>query len=166
MSNVQEILVETSPLISFLKASRFDLLEILGKPLRCTAQVHEEIHYFPQRGMLEMLVAENRISVVDLEVIEDITEFDRLTKPPFPYGPGEVSSILYASRAQATLIITDNKGIREAKKRSVSIMTTQDVLLFAINQGHMTADEADDLLRLWETLNEFPVNVKSFKDIL
>ena len=159
------VLVETSPLISFLKVSRFDLLEQFGEPVCCTAEVIGEVLYFPQRAPLEGLLAAGKVHTVDLDHPDDLLDYVTLTTPPNPYGPGEVSSILYAARNGVDLIITDKKAIREAKKRKVTIMSTQDVILRAIDSRILSVQDADDLISFWITLNEFPVEVKSFSEL-
>lgn len=159
------ILVETSPLISFLKVSRFDLLEQFVVPVCCTAEVVAEVLYFPQQGALEALLKAGKILSVDLQHPDDLVDFASLTTPPNPYGPGEISSILYAARSGIDLIITDKRAIREARKRKVTVMSTQDVILKAIDSGKMSIQDADDLISLWVTLNDFPVEVKSFSEL-
>lgn len=159
------ILVETSPLISFLKVSRFDLLEQFGTPICCTAEVIGEVLHFPQRDPLEALLDAGKLLSVAIDHPDDLLDFVTLTTPPNPYGPGEVSSILYAARNGTDLIITDKKAVREAKKRKVTIMSTQDVILRAIDSNILSVQDADHLIDYWITMNEFPVEVKSFSEL-
>lgn len=157
------IVVEASPLISFLKIARFDLLEALGARLVCTAQVCEEVVWFRQRVALEALLAQGRITSVDLTHPEDLQAFAHFVEVS-PLGPGEASSILFAARERGRLVITDKKGIREATRRHVPCLTTEDVVVHAIHQGLMRVEEADALISLWATHREYPVQVTSFAE--
>lgn len=154
--------VEASPLISFLKAARFDIVESLGGEFVCTSQVRTEVGHFRQQAALDALLVAGRVREVDLHAPPWLFEFARLVGET-PLGAGEVSSILYAQCHGCPLIITDRKGIREARRRGVPCLTTQDVMVRAIREGYLTEDEGDAILAQWAGMGEFPVAVKSFK---
>lgn len=161
----QQTLVEASPLISFLKVDRFDLLEAVSTNLLCTTHVTEEIRLFKQRERLGRLFAEGRIKEVILSEPLHLTEFAALIDQT-PLGPGEASSLLYAAYHNCSLVITDKKGIREAKRRGVVCITTQEVMVLSIQQGRLSVSEADVLLSQWKAMNEFPVTVGSFQELI
>ncbi len=161
----QQTLVEASPLISFLKVDRFDLLETVSAHLLCTTHVTEEIRLFKQQERLRRLFAEGRIKEVILSEPLHLTEFAALIDQT-PLGPGEASSLLYAAYHDCSLVITDKKGIREAKHRGVVCITTQEVMVLSIQQGRLTVAEADALIIEWKAVNEFPVSCTSFQQLV
>jgi predicted nucleic acid-binding protein len=73
--------------------------------------------------------------------------------------------MLYASDTGCKLIITDRKGIREAQRRGVSCISTQDILVSAIHQGIVSLEEADALITTWKSMNEYPVSVTTFTNL-
>lgn len=153
--------MEASPLISFLKIDRFDILEAVYPSLLCTDHVSGEVLLFRQRERLDALFAAGRIREVTLSEPVLLSEYARLTEES-PLGPGEASSLLYAAHHRCRLVITDKKGIREARRRGVVCITTQDVMVQAIGAGILTVPQADNLLMEWKMLDEFPVTVTSF----
>ena len=157
--------VEASPLISFLKVDRFDLLEVVGSNLLCTTHVTEEILLFRQIERLQVVFLEGRMREVSLSEPHHLVEYATLIEQT-PLGPGEASSLLYAAHNGCSLIITDKKGIREAKRRGVVCMTTQEVMVLAIQQNRLSIAEADAILIEWKALNEFPVVCESFQDLM
>jgi len=163
-STPSDVVIEASPLISFLKVKRFDILEALYPSLVCTEQVIHEVILFHQREQLLALIEDSRLREVSLSNLEIIAEFAHLTESS-PLGPGEVSSLLYASDTGSKLIITDKKGIREAQRRGVSCISTQDVLVSAIHQGIVSLEEADTLITTWKAMNEYPVSVTTFTSL-
>jgi predicted nucleic acid-binding protein len=158
----QTTVVEASPLISFLNVDRFDIVETLGGAFVCTSHVRAEVVRFRQQARLNDLLAARRITEVDLDAPVWLAEFARLIDET-PLGAGEASSVLYAQCHQCPLIITDRKGIREARRRGVTCLTTEDVMLRAIAQQYMTEEEADQLLAAWAVLDEFPMSRTSFR---
>jgi predicted nucleic acid-binding protein len=159
------IVIEASPLISFLKIDRFDLLEVFPKPLVCTAHVRDEVSQFKQKDQLDALITTGRISEVDIYLPEQLAEFAHVIHNT-PLGPGEVSSILFAQYTRDTLIITDHKAVKEAKRRAIPCLTTQDVVVRCITAGLLSLDEADDLIQLWHSVREGAVTVTSFRQLL
>ena len=55
-STPTDVVIEASPLISFLKVNRFDILEALYPSLVCTEQVIHEVILFHQREQLLALI--------------------------------------------------------------------------------------------------------------
>lgn len=102
-------------------------------------------------------------SKVHLNAPAWLSEFARLIDET-PLGAGEISSLLYAECHGCSLIITDRKGIREARRRGVDCLTTQDVMVRAINQGCITQDEGNAILAQWAGMSEFPVSISSFRN--
>lgn len=164
-SSPGDTVVESSPLISFLKVDRFDILEALYPALLCTEHVSGEVVLFHQRERLLALLKNERLHEVSLTEPAHLAEFAHLTEES-PLGPGEASSLVYAAHYGCRLVITDKKGIREAKKRGVICTTTQEVMVTAIQRGVISLADADALIDAWKALNEFPVTVSSFESLL
>jgi predicted nucleic acid-binding protein len=160
-----ETVVEASPLISFLKIDRFDIIESVCPTLLCTDHVSGEVLLFRQRERLEALLAAGRIREVTISDPTHLAEYARLTEES-PLGPGEASSLLYAAYHGCRLVITDKKGIREAKRRGVACITTEEVMVHAIQSGILTLIEADHLIVMWKALDEFPVTITSFASLV
>jgi predicted nucleic acid-binding protein len=55
-STPSDVVIEASPLISFLKVDRFDILEALYPSLVCTEQVIHEVVLFHQRERLIAII--------------------------------------------------------------------------------------------------------------
>lgn len=165
VSSPGDTVVEASPLISFLKVDRFDILEALYPTLLCTEHVSGEVVLFHQRERLLALLERGRLQEVSLTQPAHLAEFAHLTEES-PLGPGEASSLLYAAHYGCRLIITDKKGIREAKKRGVVCVTTQEVMVTAIRSSVISLADADALIETWKSLNEFPVIVSSFAPLI
>ena len=157
--------MEASPLISFLKVNRFDILEAVCSNLLYTDHVTGEILLFKQQERLTRLFEEERIHEVTLSNPAHLAEFAHLLEET-PLGPGEASSVLYAAYYHCSLVITDKKGIREAERRDVPYLTTQQIMVHAIQREFLTLGDADSLLRKWRALNEFPVTVLSFENLI
>ena len=55
-STPTDVVIEASPLISFLKVKRFDILEAMYPSLVCTEEVIHEVILFHQREQLFALI--------------------------------------------------------------------------------------------------------------
>jgi predicted nucleic acid-binding protein len=158
-------LVEASPLISFLKVRRFGLVESVFPSLVVTAQVVAEVLLFPQRELLAELVNAGRVNVVELENPVELAAFADLVDRS-PLGWGEASSIAVAAFRRWPLLITDRKGIREARRRGVECATTEDVLVELVQRGILDSDAVDALVEEWALVDEYPVVASALRERL
>ncbi len=161
-STMPLILVEASPLISFLKLDRFDLLEILEKPLACTDFVRTEIQR-PREKLNEILISGD-LKEVPLENPHHLLEVEKMYGKGL--GRGEASSIILAAANGYGLIMDDKRAQKVAMARKVKLFTTADVVVRNIQSYKITLTEADEFIVQWKALGEFPISVKTFADLI
>jgi predicted nucleic acid-binding protein len=156
------ILVEASPLISFLKLDRFDLLEILEKPLACTDFVRSEIKR--PREKLEEVLKSGFLQEIPIEEPHQLLEIEKMYERGL--GRGEASSIVLAQAHGYGLIMDDKRARKVATTRKIKLFTTAEVVVLNIQHERIALAEADGFIDQWNTLGEFPVSVKSFVDLI
>jgi predicted nucleic acid-binding protein len=154
--------VDASPLISFLKLDRFDLLEILNKPLACTDFVRAEIQR--SREKLDELLASEMLKEIPLENPQHLLEVEKLYERGL--GRGEASSIVLAQAAGYGLVMDDKRAKKVAKACNVKVISTAEIVVLNIQHESITLIEADGFIHQWKTLGEFPVTAKTFADLM
>jgi predicted nucleic acid-binding protein len=162
ISTAPLLLVDASPLISFLKLDRFDLLEIQGKPLACTDFVRAEIQR--SREKLDEVLASALLKEIPLENPQHLLEVEKLYERGL--GRGEASSIVLAQAEGYGLVMDDKRAKKVAKACNVKVISTAEVVVLNIQRGKTTLIEADGFIGQWKTLGEFPVSVKTFADLV
>lgn len=156
------LLVDTSPLISFLKIERFDLLGVLEGSLACTDFVQAELKR--PREAFEDVLACKKIKEIPLTDTSLLLEVERLYEKGL--GRGEASSIVLAEHQGCGLLMDDKRARKEASKRNITLYSTADIIVQNIQADSLTLVEADRFIARWRSLGEFPVSCKSFKDLL
>ena len=156
------LLIDASPLISFLKLARFDLLEVLNAPLACTDFVRAEVQR--PREALETLLASQKLQEIPLTDPALLLEVEQLYGQGL--GRGEASSIVLAQQQGYGLIIDDKKARKEASKRQIILHSTAEIVVQNIQMGNLTLSEADGFIVTWRSLAEFPVSCRTFKDLM
>jgi predicted nucleic acid-binding protein len=162
LSTASLILVEASPLISFLKIDRFDLLQVLETPLACTDFVRAEIQR--PREELDKILASGLLAEIPLEIPQHLLEVENLYERGL--GRGEASSIVLAQAEGYGLVMDDKRAQKVAKARDVKVITTAEVIVLNIQRGNITLNEADGFIEQWKVLGEFPVSAKTFADLI
>jgi predicted nucleic acid-binding protein len=163
ISTAPLLLVDASPLISFLKLNRFDLLEILDKPLACTDFVRAEIQR--SREKLDEVLASGLLKEIPLENPQHLLEVEKLYEKR-GLGRGESSSIVLAQAEGYGLVMDDKRAKKVAKACNVKVLSTAEVVVLNIQRGNTTLIEADGFIDQWKILGEFPVSVKTFADLV
>jgi predicted nucleic acid-binding protein len=156
------LLIDASPLISFLKISRFDLLEVFNKPLACTDFVRAEVNR--PREEFNNVLACGRVLEIPLTDPLQLLEIEQLYEKGL--GRGEASSIILAQQGGYDLILDDKKARKLASERSIRLYSTADLIIHNIQLGHLTLAEADSFITTWQTLGEYPVSCKTFQDLM
>ncbi|MEP1079371.1 hypothetical protein NDI52_28590 [Leptolyngbya sp. PL-A3] len=156
------VLVDASPLISFLKIGRFDLLGIFNIPLACTDFVRAEVRR--PRESLENLIISQQIKEIPLVDPTHLLEVEKLRAEGL--GRGEASSIVLAQDHAYRLILDDKRARKKALKMNVTPYSTVDVIVCNIQARKLTLQEADSFIFEWKALGEFPVSCKSFQEFL
>lgn len=156
------LIVDASPLISFLKLGRFDLLEAIAKPLACTDFVRVEVNR--PREELNNVLARGRITEIPLTDPLQLLEVEQLYEKGL--GRGEASSIVLAQQQRYELLLDDKKARKLAAGRNISLYSTSDIIIHNIQMGQLTLAEADHFITVWQSMGEFPVSCKTFKDLM
>lgn len=152
------LLADASPLISFLKINRFDLLENLGRVIACTNFVKSEVVH--PRAVFEELCQAGRI--VEVSVIEPVHHQEVNALYGRGLGHGEASSIILAECNGYELVLDDRKACKEALRRGIFLYSTADIVVWNIKQEKITIEEANGFIDLWRKLGEFLVRAKTF----
>jgi predicted nucleic acid-binding protein len=161
LSTPSLILVEASPLISFLKIDRFDLLQVLETPLACTDFVQEEIQR--PREKLEEILASGLLAEIPLDTPQHLLEVENLYDRGL--GRGEASSIVLAQAEGYGLVMDNKRAQKVATARNIKVITTAEVIVLNIQRGNISLNEADGFIEQWKVLGEFPVSVQTFADL-
>lgn len=155
------IIADASPLISFLKIQRFDLLSVFQKQLVCTDFVRSEVRQ--QKEDLDRLIARSLITEVRIELPEHLEIIEELYAQGL--GRGEASSIVFAQATEGTLLIDDKRAVKTAFERGLAIISTAEIMLANIQQNRLSLEEADNFIGQWRAMGEFPVKVASFQEL-
>jgi predicted nucleic acid-binding protein len=162
LSTASLILVEASPLISFLKLDRCDLLGIFDKPLACTDFVRAEIRRPKEK--LDTILMSGHLAEIPLQNPQHLLEVEKLYTRGL--GRGEASSIVLAQAEGYGLIMDDKRAQKVAKACNVKVVPTAEVVVLNIQCGNISLVEADGFIEQWKTLGEFPVSAKTFADLI
>ena len=156
------IIVDSSPLISFLKIGRIELLKVLEKELICTDFVRSEI--FRQKHEFDNLIKTGFFKEIQIENPQGLKGIEGLYNRGL--GRGEASSIILADSMQSTLLMDDIKAKKIANKRGINSISTAEVVVKNIQLSNISLHEADNFIHQWRTMGEFPVRIHSFKELL
>lgn len=157
------MLVDASPLISFLKIERFDLLEALHHPILCTDFVAREVNR-PRDAFTALLSAQRIVEIPTTDPVQ-LLEIERLYEQR-GLGRGEASSIVLAEAKGCTLVLDDKNARKHALKRGIVLSSTAEIVVLNIQTGRLTLPEADSFIVKWHHLSEFPVLCKTFAELL
>jgi predicted nucleic acid-binding protein len=154
------ILVETSPLISFLNIDRFNLLGVLKTPLACTDFVRAEV--LRSQKKLNATWASGFLSEVPVENPQHLLEVEKLYERGL--GRGEASSIVIAQAEGYDLLIDDKQAKKIATARGVKIISTAEIIMLNIQLGNIMLKEVDGFIEQWTAIGEFSISAKTFVD--
>lgn len=156
------ILIDASPLISFLKLGRFDLLKVVNSPLACTDFVQAEVKR--PREPFEALLKNGEIQEIPLANPSHLREVEDLYEKGL--GRGEASSIILATQCHYGLVLDDQDARELAAARGITLYSTSEIVVWNIKSGNVTLSEADGLIAAWRSLGEFLVPGTTFKNFL
>lgn len=166
----QEVVVDTSVLLNFLKIERLELLTE-HPDYRCliTEHVRREItDEFPEQiGLLDAAVDSGGLEEIRVDKPAELEAFAKLHATG-RIGEGECSAIAVAANRQLPLAIDDRRAIREARRhrRSIALMNTESIMLSLIRTDVLGVEEADAIKREWEDNHRFRLPFDSFGDRL
>lgn len=156
------IFVDASPLISFLKLGRFDLLQVVNSPLACTDFVRAEVKR--PREPFEALLKTDEIREIPVVDPSHLREVEDLYDKGF--GRGEASSIILAGQHHCRLIMDDQNAREVAAVRGITLYSTSEIVVWNIKTGNVTLPEADGFIPVWRSVGEFPISGTTFKNFL
>lgn len=148
------ILVDASPLISFLKLARFELLKVVNCPLACTDFVQAEVKR--PREPFEVLLNNGEIREIPLTDPSHLHEVEHLYDKGL--GRGEASSIILAEQHHYGLVMDDQDAREVATARGIMLYSTTEIVVWNIKAGNVTLAEADSFITTWRSLGEFFVS--------
>ena len=98
---------------------------------------------------------------------EEVETFAKLTALE-SFGNGECACIAVALHRSYTLAIDDKKAIKQARLScpTISIATTEDLMVSMIKSGLITVSEADAIKDEWASSYKFKLKINSFSGLL
>lgn len=163
------VIADTSVLINFLAVNRMDLIKRHSCRFLITDHVTREIteHYQEQFSRLQEALEQGILEEISITDQEEVGTFAKLIEPQ-SLGDGECACIAVALYRGYILATDDKKAIKQARSCSptISIVTTQDLIVSMIEIGLLDIDEADALKNDWANSYKFQIKFRSFKDLL
>ena len=124
-----KVVSNTTPIISFLKLNRLDLLRQLYAQIFIIAAVYTEVEAGKAKGFYKDLSNIDWIKIVEIQNKQAIKYFLDLDS-------GEAEAIVLATELSADLILLDEKlGRFHAKHADLKVTGTVGILLKAKNEG-------------------------------
>lgn len=163
------VIADTSVLINFLAVDRMDLIKRHSCHFLITDHVRQEIteHYQEQFSRLKDALEQGILEEISVTDAEEVETFAKLTKLE-SFGNGECACIAVALHRSYTLAIDDKKAIKQARLScpTISIITTQDLMVSMIKAELITVNEADAIKNEWASTYKFKLKISSFGDLI
>lgn len=165
-----DVVIDTSTLINFLRIDRFDVLARLSKyRFLATDHVRAEVttHYVVQLARLDAALQSGELVEISLTSPAELSAFDTIQSLR-GLGSGECSAIAAASVAMRPLAIDDIPARKKAAAfdPTIRMLNTVSLVVEAIQGRILTVDEADAMQADWEANHRFRLKFKSFREIL
>lgn len=162
-------LLDSSVLINFLAVDRVDLLGAHPElHFLITPHVRAEIseHYPDQVQRLLSALSSGALEGTRVEGMDELALFAQIVGDGF--GAGESAAIAAAIHRKLPLAIQDSAARKRAIRiaPSLTILTTEDVIVAQIRATALTVEAADAIKAVWETRHRFRIKAKSFRDLL
>lgn len=163
------VIADTSVLINFLAVDRMDLIKRHSCRFLITDHVRHEIteHYQEQFSRLQEALKQGILEEIPVTYQEEVETFAKLTELE-SLGSGECACIAVAIHRCYTLAIDDKKAIKQARLScpTISIATTEDLMVSMIKAELITANEADTIKDEWALSHKFKLKISSFSELL
>ena len=138
------VVSDSTPLITLMKASRLDVLELLFGEVIIPEAVYHELTFnanFPDEAMLINQSPFIRVVTVDdsrtVSILRRATGLDQ----------GESEAIIYADENKVDVLLMDEAhGRRVARDMGLEIMGSVGVLLAAFREGFLSEEEIETAL--------------------
>lgn len=163
------VIADTSVLINFLAIDRMDLIERYPCRFLITEHVRREVsdHYEEQLTRLKSALAQRMLEEIVINHPEEMGLFGQLAQLA-RFGDGECACLAVALHRNYILAIDDKKAIKQAYllRPTLSIITTENLIVLMIKLGLLTVEEADAIKKEWALYHRFKLNILSFRDHL
>jgi predicted nucleic acid-binding protein len=158
--------IDTSVLINFLRVDRVDLLALhSGFRFVLTGHVRCEVVdcYPEQLACLDRAIGEGVFDLVIVDALDPV--FVRISQER-RLGVGEAAAIAYAITNSLPLAIDDRRAraVATAVSASITLESTESLVVAAINCGRLTVADADAIKTEWETHHRFKLAFTSFAE--
>jgi predicted nucleic acid-binding protein len=155
----QDIIIDTSTLINFLRIGRVDLLSgLMSYRFIVTDHVRAEVttHYPAQLANLESTLQAGHLSEVSLTDPAELAVFAAMQSLRV-LGDGECSAIAAASAGKVPLAIDDIPARKKAAAHDprIRLLDTVGLMVEAIQAGLLTVAEADAIKADWAKNHRF-----------
>jgi predicted nucleic acid-binding protein len=166
-----DVVIDTSTLINFLRIDRFDILARLSKHrFLATDHVRAEVtaHYAAQLARLEAALSSGDLVEISLTSPAEFSAFAAMQSLRV-LGGGECSAIAAACVAMRPLAIDDIPARKKAAAfdPTLRLLDTVDLMVEAIQAGVLTVAEADVIKEEWAKNHRFrKSHFGSFADLL
>jgi predicted nucleic acid-binding protein len=165
-----DVVIETSTLINFLRIGRVDLLASLASyRFLVTDHVRAEVttHYPARLANPEAAFQAGHLSEVSLTDAAELTVFAAM-RSLHVLGDGECSAIAAALVRGAPLAMDDMTARKKtmAHYPAVLLLNTVGLMVDAIHAVLLTVDEADAIKADWEANHRFRLRFSSFSAVV
>ncbi|MFO7903203.1 MAG: hypothetical protein ACQESR_29980 [Planctomycetota bacterium] len=164
----QEVILDTSVLVNFLKVRRLELLTEHPR-YRFTVTDHvrgEVIDEFPEQiALVEEAINSGTLEEIRVTDPVELEAFVRLQSVRV-LGNGERSAIAVAANRRLPVAIDDRRARREAHRfrRSLVLLDTEGIMVSLIQEGVLDVAEADGIKHDWQQNHRFKLRFQSFQE--
>jgi predicted nucleic acid-binding protein len=166
----QDVIIDTSTLINFLRIGRVDLLAGLTHyRFVVTDHVRAEVsvHYPLQLANLEVALQAGHLTEVSLVAPPELSAFAAMQALQV-LGDGECSAVAAASTRGCPLVMDDRTARNKTAVAypTLRLLGTVDLIVEAIHAGLLTIPDADAIKADWEANHRFRLKFPSFADVV
>jgi predicted nucleic acid-binding protein len=161
-------LIDANVLSNLASVDRFDLLDLLHDSIYLSSAVYDETQRGIEEGYtfltkVDHALAEARFSVTTLEGEQEWRLYQTI---PTKLHRGEAMSLAIA-RCRGWHLLTDDRAARMVARRlGVAYSGTLALLIRAVQQGHLTLDEGNDLLAEMIARARYRSPISDLRDLL
>lgn len=160
------VVSDANVIINFIHIEQLDILSALpGLKFVVPEHVVDEITDSDQKSVLEIALNNNHLEqviITEMEEMENYVELHRIL------GQGEAACLAIAEHREYRVASDEKRVFRRLALERIGqnrLLTTPDLILYAIRSGLVTVTEADQWKERLQD-NRFTVKFKSFADLL
>jgi len=161
----QQVILDTSVLINFLKIDRVDLLaRHPSYEFLATEHVKDEItqHYPQQLARLDTARQNGDVQEIRVTDQNELNAFGQLASTGL--GTGECSAIAVAANRNLPVAVDDKVAIKRAQRfhSGIVILNTESLMVSLIHENVLDVPAADAIKDDWEQNHRFRLPFASF----